>query len=207
MTTEANITTRSARWTRQSASATSTCGSNPSRVLACNSWRTLCAWTVACQRSIRPKPLTAPCRHPQLSSRPPLCRHLSLSFAMKLAKAVGLPLPKAFIETVFEQARFRFCSLSSRSCCSWTHKGLLLFAVDEERREVRTKKVCDTTRGKAGVRNSSGYGQFRSSSGHVVEDVQFSTLDSGCIVEICRAIETPASCCSGVDMMALCNPN
>ena len=108
------------RWTRQSASATSTCGSNPSRVLACNSCRNLRARTflallssrpVACQRSNRPKLLMASCRHFQLSSRPPLCRHLSLSFATKLAKAAtaskdgaGPPLQKAFIERVPEVA-------------------------------------------------------------------------------------------------------
>ena len=44
---------------------------------------------VACWRSTRPKPLTAPSRHPQLSLRPPLCRatrsrHPSRSFAVMM---------------------------------------------------------------------------------------------------------------------------
>ena len=140
MSTEANIIKRpDAR--RSAASATSTCGSNPSRA----QYLTYCACSgisdapssrpVACQRSTRPKPLTAPPRHPQLSSRPPLCGHLSLSFAKKQAKAVtapkdgaGPPLPKAFMERVPEVPPRRFHSLpadlkargrtKASSCCS-----------------------------------------------------------------------------------------
>ena len=62
---------------------------------------------------------------------------------MKLSKAVtaskdgaGPPLPRAFIGRVPEVGPRRFHSLPADLEALWTHQGLLLVAVDEERRVV-----------------------------------------------------------------------
>ena len=75
---------------------------------------------VACWRSTRPKPLTAPSRHPQLSLRPPLCRatrsrHPSRSLVVMMfcAPFVALTISlsfHSFISSVAHSRPFVLCS-------------------------------------------------------------------------------------------------
>ena len=118
MTIEANIIIRpDAR--RSAARATSTWCSNPSHAqfltyFACSDISDApSSMPVAYWRSTRPKPLTAPRRHSQLSLRPPLCRatrsrHPSRSFDLMIfcAHLVALTTISSFPYVYLKRSTF-----------------------------------------------------------------------------------------------------